>query len=322
MNTNFGKVMQKLLAALFTLLFVSMSFNSAFCQESTYQFLLLDMSPRAASLGGSFVANNDDPDVIFYNPAGMEFLNTTEASFSFVKYLLDINMVSLSYSTQLGNIGRVGAAIRYANYGTFTGADENGNVTSDYTAGEGAILLGYSNLLDANFSYGASVELIYSTIAGRSSSGIAMDLGLHYQIPSSLIDIGFSILNAGTQISEYYTTKENLPVTMAFGVSKKMEHMPVKIYLDLHDLYEQDITFVKRLNNFSAGAEFFLSKVITMRLGYDNQNRSDLTIGQSAGLAGISLGLGVVIKGYTFNYGYSSLGQIGGLNRIGVATTF
>ena len=65
-----------------------------------------------------------------------------------------------------------------------------------------------------------------------------------------------------------------------------------------------------------------MSKVITMRLGYDNQNRSDLTIGQSAGLAGISLGLGVVIKGYTFNYGYSSLGQIGGLNRIGVATTF
>lgn len=322
MSKNFGKFMQKISSALFTLFFLFIFISNAFCQESTFQFLQLDMSPRAASLGGSFVSNNDDPDVIFYNPAGMEFLNNTSVSFSFVKYLLDINFASFSYSTEINNIGRFGAAIRYANYGTFTGADENGNVTSDYTAGEGAILLGYSNLLDANFSYGASVELIYSTIAGRSSSGIAMDLGLHYQIPSNLIDIGFSILNAGTQISEYYTTKENLPVTMAFGVSKKMEHMPVKIYLDLHDLYEQDITFVKRLNNFSLGAEFFLSKVITMRLGYDNQNRSDLTIGQSAGLAGISLGLGVVIKGYTFNYGYSSLGQIGGLNRIGVATTF
>jgi hypothetical protein len=280
------------------------------------------MSPRAASLGGSFVSDNDDPDVIFYNPAGMEFLNNSEASFSFVKYLLDINMASFSYSTKLGDIGRVGAAIRYANYGTFTGADENGNLTGDYTAGEGALLLGYSNLLDVNFSYGVSVELIYSTIAGRSSSGIATDLGLHYQIPSNLIDIGFSILNAGSQISSYYTTKESLPVTMALGISKKMEHIPVKIFLDFHDLYEQDIDFVHRLNNFSLGAEFYLSKVINLRFGYDNQNRSDLTIGQSAGLAGISLGLGVLISGYTFNYGYSSYGQIGGLNRIGVTTTF
>jgi hypothetical protein len=321
MSKNFGKFMQELLSVFYTLIFLFISFNSAFCQESTYQFLLLDMSPRAASLGGSFVSNNDDPDVIFYNPAGMEFLDNTVVSFSFVKYLLDINFASFSYSTEINNIGRFGAAIRYANYGTFTGADDFGNLTGDYTASEGAILLGYSNLLDENFSYGASLELIYSTIAGRSSSGIAMDLGLHYQIPANLIDVGFSILNAGTQMKSYYSTKENLPVAMAFGVSKKMEHIPVRISLDFHDLYEQDISFVQRLNNFSLGAEFFLSRVIRLRFGYDNQNRTDLTIGQSAGLAGISLGLGVVISGYTFDYGFSSLGQIGALHRIGVTTT-
>jgi hypothetical protein len=322
MIKNFGKFMQKLLSAFYTLTFLFISFNSAFCQESTYQFLQLDMSPRAASLGGSFVSNGDDPDVIFYNPAGMEFLNNTAVSFSFVKYLLDINFASLSYSTQLSSFGRVGAAIRYANYGTFTGADDNGNLTGDYTAGEEALLLGYSNLLDKNFSYGASLELIYSSIAGVSSSGIALDLGLHYQIPSNLIDIGFSILNAGTQIKSYYSTKESLPVAMALGISKKMEHIPVRISLDFHDLYEQDINFIQRLNNFSLGAEFFLSKVISLRFGYDNPERTDLAIDQSAGLAGISLGIGAVISGYTFNYGYSSFGQIGGLNRIGVSTTF
>ncbi len=313
--------MQKISSALFTLFFLFIFISNAFCQESTFQFLQLDMSPRAASLGGSFVSNNDDPDVIFYNPAGMEFLNNTSVSFSFVKYLLDINFASFSYSTEINNIGRFGAAIRYANYGTFTGADEFGNLTGDYSAGEGAILLGYSNLLDENISYGASLELIYSSIAGRASSGIAMDLGLHYQIPANLIDIGFSILNAGTQLKSYYSTKENLPVDVALGVSKKMEHIPIRVSLDFHDLYEQDVSFVQRLNNFSLGAEFFLSKVIRLRFGYDNQNRNDLAIGQSAGLAGISLGLGALISGYTFDYGYSSLGQIGALHRIGVTTT-
>lgn len=313
--------MQKMSSVFFILIFLFISLNSAFCQESTYQFLQLDMSPRAASLGGSFVSNGDDPDVIFYNPAGMEFLDKTPVSFSFVKDLLDINFASLSYSTEVSNIGRVGAAIRYANYGTFTGADDFGNLTGNYSAEEAALLLGYSNLLDKNFSYGASLELIYSKIADVSSSGIAVDLGLHYQIPANLIDIGFSILNFGTQIKSYYSTKEDLPVDVALGVSKKMEHMPVRVSLDFHDLSEQDISFAQRLNNFSVGAEFYLSKVINLRFGYNNQNRSDLTIGGSAGLAGISLGLGAVISGYTFNYGFSSFGLIGALHRIGVTTT-
>lgn len=313
--------MRKIASGFFTFIFLLVSSNPAYSQDGTYQFLKLDMSPRAASLGGSYVANCDDPDVIFYNPAGMEFLDKTPVSFSFVKHVLDINFASLSYSTEINSIGRVGAAIRYANYGTFTGADEYGNITGDFSVNEAALLVGYSNLLDENFSYGASVEFIYSKIAEYSSTGIALDLGLHYAIPANLVDIGFSILNFGTQMSSYGSTKEKLPVAVALGVSKKMEHMPVKLSFDFHDLSEQDINFSQRLKNFSIGAEFFLSKVIRLRFGYNNQNRTDLTINQSAGLAGINMGLGALISGYTFNYGFSSMGQIGGLHRIGVTTT-
>jgi len=314
--------MRKLTSGFFTFFFLYISSNIAFGQDNTYQFLQLDMSPRAASLGGSFVSNSDDPDVIFYNPAGMEFLDKSPVSFSFVKYLLDINFASLAYSTEIKGIGRVGAAVRYANYGSFTEADEYGNITGNYNVNEAAFLVGYSNLLDENFSYGANLEFIYSKIAEYTSTGIALDLGLHYSIPSNLIDIGFSVLNFGTQMSSYISTKEKLPTMVALGVSKKMEHMPVRLSLDFHDLSEQDINFSQRLKNFSLGAEFFLSKVIRLRFGYANQNRTDLTINQSAGLAGINLGLGALISGYTFNYGFSSMGQIGGLHRIGITTTF
>ena len=83
--------------------------------QNTYDFLRLDMSARAGALAGSFVSNNDDPDVIFYNPAGLELLNDNPISFSFVKHLLDINLASLSYSTDFEGIGRFGAAIKYIN---------------------------------------------------------------------------------------------------------------------------------------------------------------------------------------------------------------
>ena len=303
------------------LLFIIFSFNS-FCQESTYQFLTMDMSARAGALAGSFVSNSDDPDVIFYNPAGLQFLEKNPVSFSFVKHLLDINLASLSYSTNLASLGRVGAAIKYINYGTFTSADEFGNKTGEFGAGEFAFVLGYANLLDDNFAYGVNAKFIFSKLADRTSTAAAFDVGLHYAIPSSLMDVGFSILNVGSQISAYYNTKESLPLDMVLGVSKKMEHLPVRLSLDFHELNQQQDSFFQRFKSFSLGAEFFLSKVLSLRFGYDNQQRNDLAIGQSSGLAGIDLGLGALISGYRFDYGYSSLGLIGSINRISISTNF
>ena len=91
MNTNFGKFMKKVYSAIFLVTFLLLPINSTFSQGSTYQFLQLDMSARAAALGGTFVSNGDNPDVIFYNPAGLEFLDKSPVSFSFVKHVLDIN---------------------------------------------------------------------------------------------------------------------------------------------------------------------------------------------------------------------------------------
>ena len=47
--------------------------------QTTYEFLRLDMSARAGALGGSYVTNNDDVEVIFYNPAGINFLENSPA---------------------------------------------------------------------------------------------------------------------------------------------------------------------------------------------------------------------------------------------------
>ena len=88
------------------LLIFFISFAGILSAQTTYDFLRVDMSPRAAALGGSFVSNNDDPEVIFYNPAGMYSLENSPASVSFVKHLLDINLASVVYSTEFEGIGR------------------------------------------------------------------------------------------------------------------------------------------------------------------------------------------------------------------------
>lgn len=288
--------------------------------QNTYEFLRIDPSARASALGGSFVSVTDDADVVFYNPAGIGYLTGNPISFSFVKHLLDINLASLSFSTEVEDIGRFGTAIKYINYGTFEQADEFGNRNGEFGAGELATIIGYSNNLDENFYYGANAKIIYSKIADRSSSAIGMDLGLNYSFPEEMLSIGFAILNVGSQISSYYSTKEKLPIDVVLGVSKKLERIPVLLSLDFHRLNDNQNSFSQRFKNFNFGAELTLSKVLKLRLGYDSQKRRDLKIGTTAGIAGFNLGIGATVSSYQFDYAYSSYGMIGALHRIGIST--
>ncbi len=305
----------KLLFFLFSLFFTNVSFS-----QNVYEFLELDNSARAGALAGSFVSNNDDPNVIFYNPAGLSLLNESPISFSYVKHLLDINLTSLAYSTEIEGIGRIGAAIKYINYGDFKETTEDGEIIGNFGAGDVAFIIGYSNSLDKNFFYGINGKVIYSSIAGYSSTGLAADLGLHYAFPEDEFDIGFAILNAGSQISAYETTKESLPLDIVIGASKRLAHLPLRLSLDFHKLNEKRDDFGSKFRAFTVGAEFTLSKALRLRLGYDNEKRKDLKIGTTSGVAGLNIGVGLVISRYDFDYGFSSMGLIGGLHRISIST--
>jgi len=290
--------------------------------QKVYEFLRLDTSPRAASLAGSFVSNTDDPNVIFYNPAGLYSMKNIPVSVSYVNYLLDISSASATASYDWEGIGRVGAAIQYISYGSFTEADEFGNKGGSFGASDIAMVVGYANTLGENFNYGINAKFIYSGIADYSSTGVAFDLGLQYLFPESNWNIGLSFLNMGSQLSAYNETKEDLPLDIRLGVSKKLTHIPLTFNLAFNRLNEGDGSVIERFKQITFGIEINLSKVIDVRLGYDNQKRQDYKLSSTAGLAGFHLGFGVKIKKYRVDYAFSSMGQIGSLHRFGISTSF
>ena len=304
--------------ALIILIFVSTKITA---QKNIFEFLRLDTSPRAAALAGSFVSNYDDPNVIFYNPAGINSLEGTPISFSFLKHLLDINSASLAISREFEGIGRFGAGVQYINFGSMTGADADGNKTGDFGAGDFALTLGYANNLDPNTIYGVNVKFIYSGIKDYSSTGIAVDLGLQYLIPASKWSFGFSVLNLGTQMSSYLSTKEDLPLDIRLGFSKQLEHIPFRFYFSFIKLNEDQDKITDKFKQFTFGGEIKLSKSINLRLGYDNEKRKELKIGTSAGLAGFHVGLGIIIQDYNIDYAFSQMGDIGSLHRFGITTS-
>ncbi|MCX7875298.1 MAG: type IX secretion system protein PorQ [Melioribacteraceae bacterium] len=288
--------------------------------QYVYDFLRFDLNPRAAAVAGSFVANNDDPNVIFYNPAGINFLEGQPISFSFTKHLLDVNYVGLSSFKEFESIGKFGAAIQYLNYGSFKKTDQYGKILGDFSAGDLALTVGYGNELDKNFYYGANVKFIYSKIDEVSSTAAAIDLGLQLFVPDSKWNFGFSVLNIGSQISSYYSLKEDLPLEIKLGFTKQLENLPLKIFWSFNKLNEKQNTFFKRFTQITFGGEFKLGQSLKLRFGYDTEKRKELRLNSSAGLAGFNLGVGFIVKSYNIDYSFSSFGFIGSVHRFGIST--
>ncbi|PKL90029.1 MAG: hypothetical protein CVV23_01430 [Ignavibacteriae bacterium HGW-Ignavibacteriae-2] len=308
--------MQRILIAVFLIITIT---HSAIAQN-TYDFLRLDPSPRAAALAGSYVANTDDPNVVFYNPAGIVSLEENPISLSYFKHLVDINSASIAYSQNFESIGRFAAGIQYINYGSFTKSNELGERLGEFNASEIAILVGYGGALDENFHYGANVKFIYSGIEEYYSTGMAVDLGMQYLWLEQGWNFGISIQNLGSQIKTYFSAREDLPLNVQIGFSKKLQHMPFEFFFAFNKLNQDEGGFSERFSNITAGGEFRLSNVIRLRLGYDNEKRKELKVGTTAGLAGFNLGLGIITNGYNIDYSFSSLGSIGAMHRFGITT--
>jgi hypothetical protein len=305
--------MKRILLALIATACVATTLSA---QQETYDFLRIDVSARAAALNGSFISMKDDPNVLFYNPAGIGTLTKPKISTSYLDYLMDVNMGSLSYAQHVEGIGNIGGGITYINYGSFNRTDENLNVIGTFGAKEMAFIAGIAAHYDVDILVGINIKYIYSSIAEYSSNALAVDLGFLYDIPSQNLTIGGSILNLGTQLKTYAGATESLPLDVIFGITKRPEHLPMYLNLDFHRLNEKSNTFWDRFSVFTVGAEILMSESFRLRVGYNNKQREDFKMGTSAGLSGFSMGAGIIVKDYQFDYAYNSYGNIGGLHRI------
>jgi hypothetical protein len=286
--------------------------------RGTYSFLRNEVGARAAGLNGSFVSMTNDPNILFYNPGALTTISGSRGSAGFLKQLLDVNGGYLSYARPVEGVGTVAAGIIYMDYGTFTQTDESMNTLGTFGARDLALVVGFGHSIDELTSVGVNLKLIYSSIADFHSAGVALDAGVLYQIPSENITLGASVLTLGKQINAYGGTKEPLPLDVKIGITKRPQHLPVLLNFDFHRLTDTQNKLLDHLSAFSFGAEFLMSESVRLRLGYNNQQRKELKLGTSAGLAGMSLGGGLLLGEYIVDYAFNSYGKIGSLHRISV----
>jgi len=295
--------------------------------EYTYQFLNLVSSPRQAALGGKVFTNVDyDATQALFNPATINTDMDKQLAVNYSSYLGGISYGTAAYAYTFDrHVQTLHAGVSYINYGSFDGYDENGNETGSFSGNESVISFGYAiQLAKTDFYFGANIKLINSKLEQYNSFGIATDLGLLYIDEKLNFNAALVVRNLGTQITTYAGLKEPLPFEVAFGMSQKLEHVPIRWHLTLENLQEwpiaqpnparvtsdlsgnqtsEEIGFLGQvIRHTILGAEIFPEGGFNVRLGYNFRRSEELRIVDQRNFSGFSAGFSLKMNKMRFSY--------------------
>ena len=297
--------------------------------ENVYQFLNVSTSARQIALGGEVLTLIDDINQPIWNPATINSDLDRKLSVNYSSYLAGINIGSISYATEVSRrFGIIHGSIKYLDYGSIIGADEEGNETGNFKANDISISIGYAyNFPNTNFYLGSNVKFITSNISNYSSIGVATDIAVLYNSPYKPFSFTIVARNIGSQITSFNGVKEELPFELALGGSYKLEYVPLKWYATLDNLQqwnisvanpsdsstdlegnttEEEIGFIgNTLRHFVIGAELFPESLINVRLGYNFRRAAELKLQNARTFSGISFGFGIKMNRFKFNYAHS-----------------
>ena len=346
----------KIILMLLLLLLLIPSFHTGlYAQgEATVLFLMINPGAREGGMGEAGVALANDANAIYWNPAGLAFQYNDpevdkkgEATLMHVNWLPQFNLGDMYYEYAAGryflqDIGMVGLAIQYINYGEsiWTGEDygETGRELGRFNSSEVAFTGSYALKVRENVGLGINLKYIYSRLSpievqvgtekGKGiASSFAVDLGVLYHPGfSKNLSLGANISNIGPKVSYVdYAQADPLPtnlrvgfayhllksqfntLTFVYDANKLMVNRPDSVHVDgvFKAMLYSSWTNGDVLTKFthSFGLEYWYTDLIALRAGYFYEDPS------AGGRKFWTFGGGLrySVFGFDFSYIYASV---------------
>ena len=242
---------------------------------SSVPFLLISPDARASGMGETGTAIADDINAIYWNPAGLGFLDYFENKNKFGKSdeFIPYRQVALSFSPWLpqfnadlfysyGTIGQffesldgtVAFNFIFMNLGEFTRTAENGYVLGKFISNEFSFGLSYGTIVAPDLGVGFQLRYIQSNLTptstqtgGSAGTGVSasFDLGVLWK-PQNIsflgigdkFSLGINLKNVGPKIT-YIKEADPLPTSLRIGTAFKLfndEFNDLKIAVDFAKL--------------------------------------------------------------------------------------
>jgi opacity protein-like surface antigen len=299
--------------------------------------LLIPVGARSIATGGAFISSISGVEAIYYNPAGLDVMKGSEAMFSFMNYIADINISYFAIGTQLGELGSMALDYKSVDFGDIpiTTTDNPDGTGQSYSPSYLIVGLTYSKVLTDRVSAGTSFKYIHEGIMSTSADGWALDFGVQYRFKSNL-SIGASVKNIGGNMQyagEDLKVKTNVPgsaLSSGSGVYEAdTEPFQIPSYFELSASYisqfnEQNnielASFFRNNNNLEDlmgfGLEYSFMQTFFLRGGYNFllENTSDYIYDFAAG-AGVNYKMAGGVN-LIFDYAFRNVKEFSTANHV------
>ena len=274
--------------------------------QTEYNFLRLPISAHAAALGGDNITIiEDDPSLMFSNPALAASVSDMTVGLSYMNYMKGANYMGASFTKAMNDKATLAGGIQYMNYGKMKEVDENNVQLGEFNASEIAVKAIFSYELAKNLVGGITGKFITSYIGSYNSIAVGVDLGLNWYDPEREWSLSAVAKNLGGQVKAYDDNFGKMPFDLQLGVSKTFAALPVRVSATLVDLTHFNYRFINHLN---LGAEVLLSESLWIGGGYNFRRANDMKIGvgddESSHGAGFSFGGGINLERFKLNLSY------------------
>jgi len=300
--------------------------------SGVFPFLNNNVSARTAALGGNMLAIDDnDFSIALMNPSLINAEMNNAFTLNYTDFYSDIKSGNAAFSHTYEKAGSFALGMQFVNYGNFIATNDNGDQLGTFTAGEYAASVGWGRRLDSVFSIGANLKFVYSSFDIYNSYGIVADVAATYH-SANHTTISLLVRNIGRELKSYESGYERtIPMEIQLGMSRKLEHLPLRYNILLHDLQRWNLRYddpsksntdpltgdpVKQdkfmnmldegLRHVILGLELMPVNRFVLRLGYNPQLRKEMKLDTKTSTVGFSWGFGIRIKKISIDYARST----------------
>lgn len=239
--------------------------------KTDYNFLRLPVSAHVSALGGDNITiTDDDPTLIFHNPALISSVSDRSLNLNYMTYMEGTQTASASFVKAWKARGTWGVAAQYMDYGKMREVNADNVETGTFSARDIMLSGSFAYLLSEKIAGGVTAKLISSTIAGYSSIAAGVDLGLNYYDEEQGLSVSAVVRNLGGQVKAFEDDFEAIPLDVQIGVSKKLGLAAIRLSATMIKLNDWKGKFA---NHFVV-ADVLLSDQIYVAAGYNFRRRT------------------------------------------------
>ncbi len=275
------------------------------------QFLKIGAGARSTAMGDAFVGIADDVNAVYYNPAGLGFLEKPEITAMRTQWFQGMNydFGALIFPTTRGSLG---LSISTLKADDLEKRDVDESYQGNFETLDAAYALSYGRKMGDNWSLGLTGRYLKQEIDHVSAGAWGGDLGIYKRMTSRPMTLGIAVKNLGTSI-KFVDESDPQPMTIDAGAGTKFLSNKLLIGFNVQKPRDNDVFL-------GLGGEYKHTLRrdfrFALRGGYSGAKT------EADGASGISIGAGLGYRLFDLDVAWVPYGDLGNTFRYAVVFRF